>query len=73
MEVLMKPLELAIDGMHCDGCVRRVVDALKKIPGVTTERVDLGKAQLQVEDGTEPAVLAALDDIGFDARIAKSG
>ena len=69
----MKPIELAIDGMHCDGCVQRVRGALQKVPGVLTEKVELGKAQLQVDDGTEPAVLAALDDIGFDARIAKSG
>jgi copper chaperone CopZ len=69
----MKPLELAIDGMHCNGCVQRVSDALQKIPGVTTEKVELGKARLKVEPGKEPAVLAALDNIGFDARIAKSG
>ena len=69
----MKPIELAIDGMHCDGCVRRVSDALKKIPGALTENVELGKARLQVPEGQEPAVLAALDNIGFDARIAKTG
>ena len=69
----MKPLELAIDGMHCDACVRRVADVLKKIPGVTTEKVELGKARLQIPDGQESAILAALDNIGFDARIAQSG
>ena len=69
----MKPLELAIDSMHCDGCVQRVLGALKKIPGVQTEKVELGKARLQADDGKEPAILAALDDIGFDARIAKAG
>ena len=68
----MKPLELAIDGMHCQGCVQRVADALKKIPGVHTEKVELGKARLQIPDGTEPSILAALDDIGFDARITKN-
>jgi copper chaperone CopZ len=69
----MKPLELAIDGMRCDGCVRRVSDALQKIPGVIPQKVEIGKAQLQAEPGQEAAILAALDDIGFDARIAKSG
>jgi copper chaperone CopZ len=73
MEVLMKPIELAIDGMHCDGCVRRVSEALKKIPGVTTEKVEVGKASLKIDDGKEPVILAALEDIGFDARVAKSG
>jgi Cu+-exporting ATPase len=69
----MKPIELAIDGMHCDGCVQRVLGALQKVPGVHTEKVELGKARLQVEDGKESAILAALDNIGFDARIAKTG
>jgi copper chaperone CopZ len=66
----MKPIELTIDGMHCDGCVQRVRAALQKLPGVRTEKVELGKARLQVPEGREPAVLAALDGIGFDARIA---
>jgi copper chaperone len=69
----MKPIELAIDGMHCDGCVKRVADALKKIPGITTEKVEIGKARLQADPGRESVILAALDDIGFDARIAQSG
>jgi copper chaperone CopZ len=69
----MKSLELAIDGMHCDGCVQRVADALKKIPGITAEKVELGKARLKAPEGREPAILAALDDIGFDARIVNSG
>jgi len=69
----MKSIELAIDGMHCNGCVQRVSDALKKIPGVLPEKVELGKARLQVAEGQEPAVLAALDNIGFDARIAQPG
>jgi len=69
----MKPIALAIEGMHCQGCVQRVSDALQKIPGVAIEKVELGKARLQIPDGTESAVLAALDNIGFDARIAKAG
>ena len=68
----MKPIELAIDGMHCDGCVQRVRGALQKIPGVVIEKVELGKARLQVPAGQEAAVLAALDNLGFDARIAQA-
>jgi copper chaperone CopZ len=68
----MKPLELAIEGMHCSGCVQRVADALKRIPGVHAEKVEIGKARLQAQPGQEQAIVAALDDIGFDARIAKT-
>jgi Cu+-exporting ATPase len=68
----MKPIALAIDGMHCQGCVQRVQAALQKVPGVLIEKVELGKARLQIPEGREPAILAALDNIGFDAHIAKT-
>ena len=71
----MKPLEIAIDGMHCNGCVQRVTDALKKTAGVTTETVELGKARVQIDEArvTAATVLAALDKLGFDARVSKGG
>ena len=30
----MTAYAISIEGMHCDGCVRRVTAALKKVPGV---------------------------------------
>jgi copper chaperone CopZ len=67
----MQSIQLDIEGMHCDGCVQRVTTALKKIPGVSPETVEIGKARLQIEDGKESAILAALDKLGFEARIHK--
>ena len=67
---VMTPTEIIIDGMHCDACVERVRKALKKVPGITTEKVELGKALIQIPEGKGPAVLAALDDSGFDAHFA---
>jgi copper chaperone CopZ len=69
----MQTIELEIDGMHCGGCVARVSDALKKIPGVTTDKVDVGSAKIQADPAAQPAILAALDKLGFDARIKKAG
>jgi copper chaperone CopZ len=66
----MKPTEITIDGMHCEGCVQRVQKALKKVPGIITEKVEIGRAVVQIPEGKEPAVLSALEDTGFDARIA---
>ncbi len=62
-------LRIAIDGMHCGACVRRVRAALEKVPGVAVTEVEIGRAQLQVEgDGGAAAVIAALERAGYPAR-----
>ena len=69
----MKTVEIAIEGMHCGGCVKRVEEALKKVPGVKAEKVQIGSARVSV-DGTMPEiVIAALERIGFDARVTQEG
>jgi P-type Cu+ transporter len=68
---MMKTTEITIEGMHCDGCVQRVHKALKKVPGIVADKVEIGRAVVQIPEGQEPAVLAALEDTGFDARITK--
>ncbi len=71
----MKSLEITIDGMHCQGCVQRVADALHKTAGVTTEKVELGKACVRIDEARASAavVLAVLDQMGFDARVSEGG
>ena len=66
----MLTLDIAIDGMHCGGCVKRVEDALKKINGVTTEKVEVGHARVKADGVMPDIVVAALERLGFDARIA---
>jgi copper chaperone len=69
----MKLLDIQIDGMHCGGCVKRVEEALRKVPGTVTEKVDIGHARVKV-DGAEPEIiLAALERLGFDARVVNGG
>lgn len=67
-----RPIRLAIEGMHCGGCVNRVTAALGKAPGVTVEKVEIGSAEVRAGDDPEtvPALIAALARIGFDAREA---
>jgi copper chaperone CopZ len=69
--IAMKPIEITIEGMHCEGCVQRVQKALKKVPGIVADKVEIGRAVVQIPEGKEPSVLAALEDTGFDARIAR--
>lgn len=68
-----RPLVLAIDGMHCGGCVSRVAAALGKVAGVTVEKVEVGSAKLAYAPAeVSPAAIAeAIAKIGFPARVAE--
>ena len=65
-------LTLAIEGMHCGACVRRVTAALDKIGGVEVVQVEIGSAQIRCA-GPEPdlaQILEAVERIGFKAARA---
>ena len=34
-------VQIQIEGMHCESCVQRVTDSLRKVSGVKTAHVDL--------------------------------
>jgi copper chaperone CopZ len=65
-------LHLAIDGMHCAGCVTRVTNTLSKLPGVQPLDVQLGSASLSYDESqiAPPAILEAISRLGFTARLA---
>ncbi|MBI0582936.1 MAG: heavy-metal-associated domain-containing protein [Methanomassiliicoccus sp.] len=44
----MSEITLNVKGMKCGGCAKRVEDALKGLPGVTSAKVDLKKGEVQV-------------------------
>jgi len=64
-------LKLSIEGMHCGACVRRVTTALQAVPGVQVGAVEVGLAKLAFdpEEATAQEIAAAVDGIGFPARI----
>ncbi|MBV8552192.1 MAG: heavy-metal-associated domain-containing protein [Acidobacteriaceae bacterium] len=66
-------LKLAIEGMHCGACVRRVTAALQNVPGVQVEKVEVGSAQVVFNPAEANAeqVTSALERIGFTGRIEK--
>ena len=66
-------LKLSIEGMHCEACVRRVTNALQGISGVQLGAVKIGSAQMEFapELTSAEAVAAAVNGIGFQARIEK--
>jgi copper chaperone CopZ len=65
-------LTLAIDGMHCGGCVKRVRAALEKVPGLAVGEVAIGKATVTLDGAVEADVVAALDKAGYPARATAS-
>lgn len=65
-------LQLPIAGMTCASCVRRVEQALLKVPGVMTANVNLANEQAEVTLSTDTPVTAlqhAIVNAGFDTRI----
>jgi copper chaperone CopZ len=66
-------VKLFIDGMHCDGCVRRVTNALKGVEGVHVESVAVGSASVSIDNAAvKPEdIAAAVNQIGFTAHIER--
>jgi copper chaperone CopZ len=64
-------VELRIEGMTCQGCVRSVEKKLSSVAGVESAHVSLeaGKASVEYDDSlADPAKLAgAVEQIGFHA------
>ncbi len=63
-------VNLKIDGMHCDACVRRVRMALDKVEGVQVKHVEVGSAEVDIDPATTnpDAAINAVNQIGFTAQ-----
>lgn len=70
----MRAMNLSIDGMGCNGCVKNVRNALDALPGVTVGNVTVGSAELVFDADRLPpeAILAALAKAGYAAREAEA-
>jgi copper chaperone CopZ len=64
-------LELNVEGMTCDGCVRSVERKLLKVAGVESAQVNLGTGRATVEYDDSKAradqFIAAVEQIGYHA------
>jgi len=75
----MSTLQLTIDGMTCASCVRRVENALKKVPGVTDAQVNLAARRASVEvnnksmsDTLTDSLVAAVKKVGYESELQDS-
>jgi copper chaperone CopZ len=73
-DIMRDSLTLSIEGMHCGGCVRRVTTALEGVKGVELGPVEVGSAQMTFDPNrvSIEEIAAAVDRIGFSARVEKS-
>src|SRR5271166_361356 len=64
-------MELAVEGVACAGCIRKIENGLRKVSGIVDARLNFTNRRLAVEwkDGAiEPAgVIRAIERIGFRA------
>lgn len=61
-------MKLAIEGMHCDACVRRVEKAIARVEGAQVERVEIGAVVVGVDSTREQAVVDAVRKAGYEVR-----
>jgi copper chaperone len=63
-------LRIAIEGMHCGGCVTRVTNALKKNVGVEVVNVEVGSAAVRFDEDSvsKETVIESVNKIGFTAK-----
>jgi copper chaperone len=59
---------LTVEGMTCEHCEQRVVDALEAVAGVNEAAADRESERATVEGDADAGVLvAAVEDAGYDA------
>ena len=65
-------MTLAVDGVACAGCIRKIEGGLTKLPGVTDARLNFTQRRLVVDwrdSETDPAaIIQTLEDLGYHAH-----
>lgn len=66
----MKKVEIKIEGMHCEGCSKRLTKVLSNVDGVNTVKVSLENKLADIEYDETIAKLGdfyeAIEDAGFE-------
>jgi copper chaperone len=66
-------MNIAIEGMHCQACVKRVRMALEKVEGITVRDVTIGSAVVDVNadagSAQQAAALDAIQKAGYQPHI----
>ncbi len=66
----MQTTTLAVQGMHCQGCVRTLQAQLMALPGVEKADVQIGQVSLQHQETLSLAeIINVIEEAGFDASV----
>ncbi len=70
-----EPVRFAVRGMTCASCVAHVEKAVARIPGVRSVAVNLTleRADVIADPGVAPAIAAAIEEEGYEARLVRPG
>ncbi len=63
----MKKIELKIEGMHCEGCSKRLIKVLNNVEGVNFAEVSLENKLAKIEYDENIAKLEDLEEAITDA------
>ena len=63
-------MNIAIEGMHCQACVKRVRMALEKVEGVAVRDVTIGSAVVDADAQQQAAALEAIQKAGYQPHLA---
>jgi len=63
-------MNIAIEGMHCEACVKRVRMALEKVEGVAVREVSIGSAVIDASAKQRAAALEAIQRAGYQPHIS---
>ncbi|MCX7323093.1 MAG: cation transporter, partial [Hyphomicrobiales bacterium] len=65
-------IELAVDGIHCAGCIATIEREMAEFPGVVRARLNFTDKRLRVAfrtaDANPTALIGRLSDLGFSAH-----
>jgi Cu2+-exporting ATPase len=65
-------IDLAVEGVGCAGCIRKIEGGLKQIPGVVEARLNFSNRRLTVDwrenELAAGTLIAALEDLGYRAH-----
>ena len=62
-------MNISIEGMHCEACVKRVRMALERVEGVAVREVSIGSAVIDAGAAQQAAALEAIQKAGYQPHI----
>ena len=62
-------MNIAIEGMHCEACVKRVRMALERVEGVAVREVSIGSAVVDADAKRQALALEAIQKAGYQPHI----